>query len=167
MFTSNQKEPLSIPTNIRRSAKVVKRFGDFTEKKSVDTIGSRLKAFAKARYKRLGVFAEAAGINPSQLSDYVADKFVPRGDVLTKFAELGLNVNWLLTGEGEMFAASADDDAPADVLPGITQEDLETFARVAKRLPKIWEADELDDLGKMLRRKLNEKKKRDGEGETP
>jgi transcriptional regulator with XRE-family HTH domain len=140
MFTSSQKEPSLIATNIRGSAKTVKGFGDLSAKKSVETVGSRLKAFAKARFKRLGTFAEAAGINPSQLSDYIADKYIPRGDVLTKFAELGLNVNWLLTGKGEM------DDAPPPDPIGI---DLRTIDRKAfKSLEALIKSvsEELDKL---------------------
>jgi transcriptional regulator with XRE-family HTH domain len=61
--------------------------------------------FAKERFTKLGRFAEAAGITQSQLSEYLGDKVRPQEPTLTRFAELGLNLNWLFTGEGEMDAA--------------------------------------------------------------
>lgn len=78
----------------------------------METIGSRLRAFIEAEYgkRKLGVFAEDAGITPSQLSEYLKDKYVPRDETLKRFADLGLNLHWLITGEGEMVVQREGDE---------------------------------------------------------
>ena len=51
------------------------------------------------------------GIHIGQLKKYEQDRTVPGGDALAAFAKTGVNLNWLLTGEGEMRAGAAS--APA------------------------------------------------------
>lgn len=69
---------------------------------SVDTVGARLRAFAKQKFGSLKAFGQAVDLSPSQVSDYVSDRYTPGGDLLTRMRALGLSVDWLLTGEGEM-----------------------------------------------------------------
>ena len=43
----------------------------------------------------------------SQLNDYTAGRKNPGPDIVARWARLGLNVNWWLTGDGEMEVAEA------------------------------------------------------------
>lgn len=51
--------------------------------------------------------AHAAKIPVHTYKKYELDKITPGGDALASLARLGINVTWLLTGDGEMMAANA------------------------------------------------------------
>lgn len=65
-------------------------------------IGKRLKEFAKSRYGTVSAFAEACSMPQPQMSAYTSDAKSPSIDVLLRFLQAGCNINWLLSGEGEM-----------------------------------------------------------------
>lgn len=68
-------------------------------------VGERLKRFAQEKFGSLRAFAEVVGTNSNQLSFYTTGKRMPGGELLAKFYDLaGMNINWLLTGEGPMEA---------------------------------------------------------------
>lgn len=68
-------------------------------------IGDRLRIFAKyiGTSKRL---AEMLGMTPQSLNFYLKGKREPGANILKRLLDLGLNINWLLTGEGEMLTYS-------------------------------------------------------------
>lgn len=68
------------------------------------TRGERLRHFAKEHSKTLAAFAEGLGIVPQQLQPYVSGERFPKDDLLEKIAMMGCNLNWLVTGEGSMYA---------------------------------------------------------------
>lgn len=68
------------------------------------TLGSRLQMYAKARWETQRALAKAIDVRDSQMSDWIKDRMPPSTDSLDKLARAGLNVHWLLTGEGEMDA---------------------------------------------------------------
>ena len=81
--------------------------------------GDRLKAFLKARFQTVSAAAEAYGKAGSYFNNYLNGQSMPGGEVLTWLAEQGLNVNWLLSGEGSMLSgAGAEPYHP----PSITRE---------------------------------------------
>lgn len=67
-------------------------------------VGERLAQFIKKSYKIQKEFAEFTKISAQQVNNYVTGRSKPSIDVLEKFVRAGLNSNWLLTGEGIMFA---------------------------------------------------------------
>jgi hypothetical protein len=72
---------------------------------------SRLREFIRVCFKdSIPEFAKTVGIKYQQAERYCTDnpdrQTMPGGEVLMKFAQVGLNVHWLLTGEGAMFAAN-------------------------------------------------------------
>lgn len=69
-------------------------------------IGKRLKEFAKSRYGTVSAFAEACSMPQPQMSAYTSDAKSPSVDVLLRFLQAGCNINWLLSGEGEMVYSS-------------------------------------------------------------
>lgn len=136
------------------------------------TVGSRLRIFAKARYRTLTAFAEVIGITVSQVSDWANDRNAPTATALMKFAGAGLNVHWLLTGEGDMMAnpprsASETDHegeqtgsgTPGTEHPaGVDPDDLEMWrVNITKKLNTI------EEFAAMIRRQIEEKSEESGD----
>jgi len=69
-----------------------------------NNISKRLKILIGLLGLNLKDFSKKTGIPYPTLLDYLADKRTPGGDNLQKIAmQLHVNLNWLLTGEGEPF----------------------------------------------------------------
>jgi transcriptional regulator with XRE-family HTH domain len=87
------------------------------------TSGQRLKKFIEQVYDSQKIFAEQLGIAPSMLNRYVLDKNMPGGDVLLKFKQTGLSIDWFLDGTGSMiirdFSLKIDEEDinDQDILP--------------------------------------------------
>lgn len=64
------------------------------------SIGERLKEFGLERFSTLKEFAEALDMSYPNLYHYLSDKHEPGTPILLKLSELGCDINWLLTGEG-------------------------------------------------------------------
>jgi len=72
-----------------------------------NNISKRLKILIDLLGLSLKDFSRKTGIPYPTLLDYLADKRTPGGDNLQKIAmQLHVNLNWLLTGEGEPFIKS-------------------------------------------------------------
>lgn len=69
-------------------------------------IGKRLKEFAKNKYGTVSAFAEACSMPQPQMSAYTSGAKSPSVDVLLRFLKAGCDINWLLSGEGEMIYSS-------------------------------------------------------------
>jgi transcriptional regulator with XRE-family HTH domain len=72
------------------------------------TPGRRLRLFANSWHGRtsgsITAFAEALGMQPSNLHKYLSGEREPGASVLARIAELGCNIHWLMSGDGEMYA---------------------------------------------------------------
>jgi transcriptional regulator with XRE-family HTH domain len=72
--------------------------------------GQRLRLFGVVRFGTASgsvkAFAEAISMKPSNLQKYLCGDREPGASVLARVADLGCNVHWLVTGDGEMYAAS-------------------------------------------------------------
>ena len=67
-------------------------------------ISERLKTIREAKGLSQKQFAETLGTALTRISEYERDKVKPTTEILTKLAEIhGININWLLTGNGDMF----------------------------------------------------------------
>lgn len=64
----------------------------------------RLELFAKTNFKSVRQMSIAAGLEPSYFSSYLTKDSIPGNKVRPVLKELGLNIIWLDTGEGEMYA---------------------------------------------------------------
>lgn len=72
--------------------------------KSPMTTGERMRLFGETVYKSVKEFAEAVKMAPPNLQKYMNNDREPGSGVLRKLYALGCNINWLLTGQGDMFA---------------------------------------------------------------
>lgn len=61
-------------------------------------------------------FAERIGVNQSTVSSWENGTTKPAGTRLRKLAAIGINIDWLRTGRGEMFL---DRSAPSDEISEI------------------------------------------------
>ena len=67
-------------------------------------ISERLKKIREAKGLSQKQFAETLGTVLTRISEYERDKVKPTTEILTKLTEIhGININWLLTGNGNMF----------------------------------------------------------------
>ena len=70
----------------------------FTGEKFQMGIGERIRLFAKRKFKTLKKLAEAMGISPQQLQQYISGKREPGSRILMRLLTLGCDINWLLGG---------------------------------------------------------------------
>ncbi|MBL8000308.1 MAG: helix-turn-helix domain-containing protein, partial [Candidatus Kapabacteria bacterium] len=66
------------------------------------TVGERLSYWGKINYPRAKDFATALEIPASALSAYYNNNRKPGTMMQAKLRKLGCNIEWLMTGEGEM-----------------------------------------------------------------
>ncbi len=66
------------------------------------TISERLKAFRAKLKLTQKQLAEQIGVSGRGYQGYEDGRSVPGGDAIGRFVKLGLNANWLLTGDGDM-----------------------------------------------------------------
>lgn len=69
----------------------------------MDGFGQRLKQFATAKFGSQKGLADALGISAPRITNYVQEINQPDPDILAQLAAFDCNINWLLTGEGEMY----------------------------------------------------------------
>ena len=76
-------------------------------KDNYQTIGARLKTVRKEMTQK--EFARELDISAPALQKYELNESVPGGLALAKLVEKGINVNWILKGEGLMYIHLPDD----------------------------------------------------------
>lgn len=69
------------------------------------TIADRLKAARTSLCLKQSEIAEQSGVSERAYQGYEAGRSVPGGEAIEGFVRLGINANWILTGEGEMLLA--------------------------------------------------------------
>lgn len=67
------------------------------------TLGQRLELIMKALDKNQREFAEDFGISYNSLGRYKRNERMPDPEFLSKLADLKINLNWLIKGEGGMY----------------------------------------------------------------
>ena len=72
------------------------------------TIGERIRAFATYKYFKINDFADALSMSAPNVQAYMRGARKPGTAVLQKIQKLGCNLDWLLTGEGEMYIEKED-----------------------------------------------------------
>jgi transcriptional regulator with XRE-family HTH domain len=72
----------------------------------LNSIGERIRAFALDKYGKINDFADALGMGAPNVQSYMRGARKPGSSVLQKIQRLGCNLDWLLTGEGEMYGSN-------------------------------------------------------------
>jgi len=66
-------------------------------------MNKRLKLVIENKFKgKNTLFSEAIGISPQHLQAYLTGRSNPGSEKIEKIGKLGVNIHWLVTGEGEM-----------------------------------------------------------------
>ncbi len=74
-------------------------------------IADRIKQIREAKKLSQKQFADTMETALTRISEYERDKVKPSSEILTKLAEIhNVNINWLLTGNGNMFLDQKSED---------------------------------------------------------
>ena len=65
-------------------------------------ISNRIKQIRKRLTLSQKTFADKIGVDQGRVSQWETERSQPSSSALSEIVRLGVNVNWLLTGEGEM-----------------------------------------------------------------
>jgi len=103
------------------------------------TVHDRLKKVRESLGKTQKDVARALGVSPRTWQDYEGGINLPGGKVLEQLARMGFNVNWILTGEGEIQQESRR------VLPSAI-----LLQNLAIKIRSVRGDDKLDDFAKRL-----------------
>lgn len=127
---------------------------------STATIGGRLKAWRK----RLGItqegFSQSTGLHIGVIRKYENDVNIPGGEALVAIGATGVNLHWLLMGEGELQAGDGTSVPPAATLhPRLAEvEDLLARMDEGRRaavlddvFSRVQEAKRVADLERIVR----------------
>lgn len=75
-------------------------------------MGERLEIFIDFLAVKKKDFAEAIGLQQSNLAPFIGQGAkLPKDEIVQKIANMGLDVHWWVTGEGEMFASNVAGEA--------------------------------------------------------
>ena len=66
-------------------------------------ISERLRQVCEAKNWKITDFAEQTGIAYRTMQGYIGGEREPNAEGMTGIAKAGVNLNWLVSGEGEMF----------------------------------------------------------------
>lgn len=82
-------------------------------------------------------FAEKIGVDQGRVSQWETERSQPSSSALSEIARLGININWLLTGEGEMMRIVSSSKGE-EVFSEKQRKELENIINqiIAKRMPK-------------------------------
>jgi hypothetical protein len=84
-----------------------------------DSIGDRLRKYITDKYRSINAFADSIGMHPGNVQKYLSNKRKPGSPLLKILKNDGVNIDWLLTGEGEMYGDAVGEKKPYS--PGIQQ----------------------------------------------
>ena len=68
-------------------------------------ISERLKLVCEHKNWKIKEFAELTGLPYRTMQGYIGGEREPNTEGMTAIAKVGVNLNWLVSGEGEMFQA--------------------------------------------------------------
>lgn len=74
-----------------------------------EKFSDRIAEVIRHSRKKKSEFAKIIGVSPSNISDWLGERYQPNGVVLIRIAEtFSINLNWLMTGEGSMLASGVE-----------------------------------------------------------
>ena len=67
-------------------------------------VTKNIRKFIEAVFKSQRALASAMNISPQTLTPYMTGNSKPGWEIITKLWNVGCSIDWLITGEGDMFA---------------------------------------------------------------
>ena len=74
------------------------------------SINLRIRLIIEQNKMNATEFSVCSGIPYRSLQNYLRGEREPNSEAYLRFAQMGVNINWLLTGQGEMFINEVVDD---------------------------------------------------------
>ena len=71
-------------------------------------ISERLRQVCEAKNWKITDFADQAGIAYRTMQGYIGGEREPNAEGMTGIAKAGVNLNWLVSGEGEIFTNNTE-----------------------------------------------------------
>jgi len=128
-------------------------------------IGRRIKIIRNILNLTQKEFANALHIDDSNVRKWESGKVLPNAEKLLIMKEkFKININWLLTGEGEMFIKEEEKiedkerDYKKEILEILEREDEEKVKALAEFLKRAWASQEQLSLEKSSEKIKTEKK---------
>jgi transcriptional regulator with XRE-family HTH domain len=100
------------------------------------TVGERLEQIRASFGLTQADFAAQCGVPLRTYSNYATDKRPPSHEVLQALAGKGINLNWLLTGEGEMLAIAGEQTNVGAGAP--VERDQDLYGRVLEAISAVY-----------------------------
>lgn len=72
-------------------------------------IAQQINTICKARHENVKEFAEVVGWSYSTMNNYSRGHSEPKFEFFQRLHEFGINLDWLIAGEGEMYRANRPD----------------------------------------------------------
>jgi len=95
------------------------------------TIGQRLKKFIDTCYGSQRSLSESLHITEQSLSRYILDRHFPNLEILLKLKGLGLSIDWLLDGSGNMITPGFEEQFTTSKVNRIVGDSMKTpFERI-------------------------------------
>ncbi len=76
--------------------------------------GERIRKFGVFAFSEIKIFAEAMDMKPPNLQKYMRGEREPGLGILQKLQGLGCSIDWVISGEGNMFAKNEAGNALKD-----------------------------------------------------
>ena len=77
-------------------------------------ISERLRQVCEAKNWKITDFAEQTGIAYRTMQGYIGGEREPNAEGMSGIAKAGVNLNWLVSGEGEMFQIATQEIAMSE-----------------------------------------------------
>jgi transcriptional regulator with XRE-family HTH domain len=106
------------------------------------TIGDRIRQFAEHRFGSLNGFAQAIGMHPVQLSKYALNQSKPGAEILVRFQQAGMSIDWLLSGKSqwlrETLVMQPAGDTIGEILAYLQELTTRLTSHVNNQRPTEW-----------------------------
>lgn len=77
-------------------------------------ISERLKLVCEQKNWKIKEFAELTGLPYRTMQGYIGGEREPNAEGMTALAKVGVNLNWLVSGEGEMFQSESQENVMSE-----------------------------------------------------
>lgn len=84
-------------------------------------VAENLRELIHNRKESQSAFAKIVGSERQYISNYCKGKYFPKEDFFIKLYDLGVNLNWLFTGEGEIYRNRKPISNVSEVVVGETK----------------------------------------------
>lgn len=115
-----------------------KKFGDARFTIDMEETGKRLKTFRILRNLTLAELSELSGLSMAMISESETGKNKPSPNLMYAMNRLyNMNINWLLTGEGEMVTKKSQAKQPPRNEKGELVYDMDSLLWYMERVPIV------------------------------